>query len=173
MTTNQKHESGICIPCNIQPTPDKGLGVFAGTDVPEGSTIWGHVPGQFEVLDENYLAGLLAECSDEDAVDLLTHITSIEEFPNFMVRYFDEGAYINHSEQPNVKRKYSANDYLGQQVISALDVSKVLCDRHFDLVAKCNIEVGDELLMDYNDEPDDPEYYENACERYGVTWEWL
>ncbi len=173
MTTNHKQNSGMCIPCAVRTTPDKGLGVFADTEVPEGSTIWCHVPGQYEVLDEDSLASLLVKCSDEDAIDLLTHITSIEEFPGFMVRYFDEGALINHSDQPNVKRKYSADDYSSQPPNSALDISKALNNSHFNLVATCDMAVGDELLMDYNAEPDDPEYYEDACKRYGVTWEWL
>jgi hypothetical protein len=63
------------------------------------------MPGQYEVLDEDAFASLLAEGSQEDAIDLLTHIVSVEEFPGYMIRLFDEGALINHSAQPNVKRK--------------------------------------------------------------------
>ena len=90
-----------------------------------------------------------------------------------MIRISDEGALLNHSAQPNVKRKCSADDYQNSTIDSALYISKALIDSHFSLVAACDLAVGDELLMDYNAEPDDPEYYEDACRRYGVTWEWL
>jgi len=173
MAMHHKQNSGMCIPCTVRSTPDKGLGVFADTEVQEGSTVWRHVPGQYEVLDEDTFANLLAEGSQEDAIDLLTHIVSVGEFPSYMIRLFDESALINHSDQPNVKRKNSADDYQDSPIKSALEVSKALNNSHFDLVAACDLVAGDELLMDYNAEPVDPEYYEDTCRRYGVTWEWL
>jgi SET domain-containing protein len=163
----------MCIPYTVRSTPDKGLGVFADAKVYEGSTVWRHVPGQYEVLDENTLANLLAESSREDAIYLLTHIISIEEFSGYMINVFDEGALINHSAQPNMKRKCSADSYKNSPINSTLDVSKALNDNHFSVVAARDLAVGDELLMDYNAEPDDPGYYEDACKWYGVTWEWL
>lgn len=163
----------MCIPFSVRPSPDKGLGVFAEAAVSKGVTVWRHVPGQYEVLDESALASLLAAGSREDAVDVLTHIVSMEEFPGYMVRYFDEGALINHDDQPNVTRKLSPADYQGSSVNSTQDVSIALRDIHFDLVAAADLAIGDELLMDYNVEPDDPDYYEDACRRYRVNWDWL
>ncbi len=78
-----------------------------------------------------------------------------------------------HADTPNMMRKCSARDYPGPPLHAALDVADALMQDHFDLVAACDLQVGDELLMDYNVEPDDPEYYEDACRQYGVTWEWL
>ena len=164
--------SGMCIPCTVSMTADKGLGVFADADVNKGSTVWRHAAGAFEVLDERALAALLAGGTPDDAVHLLTHIVSMEEFPGFMVRHTDEGALINHSAHPNVTRK-SANGSAGTPARSAADVASALLNPRFDLVAARDIATGDELLMDYNDEPDDPPYVEAACRRYGVTWDWL
>ena len=165
--------SGMCVPCTVRMTPDKGLGVFADADVNAGSTVWRHTAGAFEVLDERGLATLLANGSRDDAVHLLTHIVSMEEFPGFVVRHRDEGALINHSAQPNVTRKSGANDPAATPARSAADVAMALLNRRFDLVAARDIGAGSELLMDYNDEPDDPPYVEAACRRYGVTWDWL
>jgi len=173
MDTHHNQNSGMCIPCTVRSTPDKGLGVFADTEVREGSAVWRHVPGQYEVFDEDTFTNLLAGSSQEEAIDLLTHIVSVEEFPGYMIRLFDESALINHSAQPNVERKSSADDFQNSSINSALDVLKALNNSYFNLVAACDLAVGDELLMDYNVEPDDPEYYEDACRRYGVTWEWL
>lgn len=168
-----ENNSGMCVPFSVRSTPDKGLGVFAEADVQAGTTVWRHVPGQYVVLDEESLTNLLASGSREDAVDVLTHIVSMAEFPGYMVRYFDEGALINHDEQPNVIRVGCPDVYQGLPVTSANDVQKALTETHFDLVASRDLAVGDELLMDYNDEPDDPKYYEEACRRYDVNWEWL
>ena len=163
----------MCIPCSVRPTPDKGLGVFTDAKVLQGATIWRHAPGQYEVFNEEILLKRLDKGSKEEAVHLLTHIVSMEEFPGYMINVLDEGALINHSELPNMKRKSDTVQYNGSGVFSVHQVLEALRHSQFDLVASRDIEAGEELLMDYNAEPDDPGYYERACERYGVTWEWL
>jgi len=173
MTKQQKQNSGMCIPCSVRSSPGKGSGVFSDTELRAGETVWRHLPGQYEVLDEESFASLLAESSQDKIVDLLDHIVSVEEFPGYMVRHFDESALINHSDEPNVKRKNSAANFRSSPAKSILDVSTALQNNYFDLVVARDLAIGDELLMDYNIEPDDPEYYEDACRRYGVTWEWL
>ncbi|MEM8499713.1 MAG: SET domain-containing protein-lysine N-methyltransferase [Pseudomonadota bacterium] len=167
--------TGMCAPYIVREISGKGRGVFADAAIRKGSTVWRHVPGQFEVLNEVSFERLLANSSREDAIDLLIHIVSVEEFPGYMIRYFDEGALINHSSEPNVKKKCEAEEYQHSPINSDLDISKALCDSHFSLVAACDLAAGDELVMDYNAEPDDPEYYQEACRRYGVTWDqdWL
>ena len=173
MAKRNVRPSGMCIRCSVRPTPGKGLGVFAEEAVTEGSTIWQHVAGQYEVLDEHALTKQLSEVSREEAADLLEHIISMEEFPGYMVRVFDEGALINHDERPNVTRIHNAGEDQRATGDSVTEITAALQHTRFDLVAACDIAVGDELLMDYNDEPDDPEYFEDACRRYGVTWDWL
>ncbi len=167
--------TGMCAPYTVREIPGKGLGVFADAPIREGSTVWCHVPGQYEVLDEASFKDLLANSSREDAIDLLIHIVSIEEFPGYMTRHFDEGALINHSAKPNARKKCTANEYQQSPLNSVLEISRALCDSHFSLVAACDIAEGDELVMDYNAEPDDPKFYQEACRQYGLTWEydWL
>ncbi|MEL7451328.1 MAG: SET domain-containing protein-lysine N-methyltransferase [Pseudomonadota bacterium] len=165
--------SGLCFPCTVRMTPDKGLGVFADADVSEGATLWRHTAGAFEVLDERSLTALLAAGSRGDAVHVLTHVVSMEEFPGFVVRHHDEGALINHDADPNVRRKSNAGRYPPFAGESAADVARALLHPCFDLVAARAIAAGDELLMDYNDEPDDPPFVEEACRRFGVDWDWL
>ena len=171
MNDSQKPATGMCIPCSVRETADKGLGVFTESAVRQGARVWRHVPGLYEALDEAGLARLLAQASREDAVDLLVHIVTAEAFPGYMVRHLDEGALINHGDLPNVMRRAGRADI--SPVASTLDVSKALLDSRFDLVAARDLAAGDELLMDYNAEPDDPEYFEEACRRYGVTRDWL
>ena len=163
----------MCIPNSVRQTPDKGRGVFAEADVPAGTRIWHHVPGQYEVFDQAVLETRLAAGSRDEAVYLLTHIISMDEFPGFMINVLDEGGLINHSDEPNVIRKCLADQYAGKPANSVSEVAAALSNSHFDLVAGRDIAAGEELLMDYNDEPDDPDYYETACEKYQVDWEWL
>lgn len=173
MATENNSGTGMCIPNSVRQTPDKGRGVFAEADIPAGTRIWRHVPGQYEVFDQAILEQRLAGSSHDDAVYLLTHIVSMDEFPGFMVNVLDEGALINHADQPNVIRKCSADEYQGGPATSPSAVAEALQSDHFDLVAARDITRGEELLMDYNDEPDDPDYYEAACERYAIDWEWM
>ena len=173
MYTPHKLGSGLCVPCSVQETMDKGLGVFAQANVPKGTTVWRHKPGLYEVLDEVGLLALLATLSHEDAVYVLTHVVSMDEFPGYVVRFFDEGALLNHGEHPNVARKPVNSLSVSDELRSTEAVTKALCDDRFDLVASREIRVGDELLMDYNAEPDDPAFLEAAFSRYGVNWEWL
>ena len=56
---------------------------------------------------------------------------------------------------------------------STKDVSSALLGNHFTLVAARDIEEGEELTLDYNDDPENPQYYDTLCEQYGVTWDWL
>ena len=146
----------MCIPCSVRPSADKGLGVFAEKDVARGTTIWRHVSNQYRVLDSGLLEALLVERSRKDAVYLLTHITSIEEFPRYLFDFFVQSALINHSDRPNVKRKISAANYSEWTAHSLPAIYEALQSRHFDLVAAYDIAAGEALLMDYDDEPDDP-----------------
>ena len=51
-------------------------------------------------------------------------------------------------------------------------LEQVVVDPHFNLIAARDIAKGEELLMDYEDEPEDPQYYEDACQRYEIDWSW-
>ncbi len=95
------------------------------------------------------------------------------EFPEYMIRVFDDRELTNHSDQPTLL-KHTRLEY--DKVLSATytkDVSKALLGNHFTLVAARDIEEGEELTLDYNDDPEGPQYYDKLCEQYGVTWDWL
>lgn len=163
----------MCIPFSVAESPGKGLGVFAEANVPAGETVWQHVPGNYQVLDEDTLTHLLTNSSHERAVYLLTHIVGVPQFPDYMVNVFDEGALINHSDRPNVSRKPECVQTAHSSSASIESITEILVDQSFDLIASRDIVAGEELLMDYNAEPDEPEYCEQAYDRYGVSWDWL
>ena len=164
---------GLCIPYTIRVTAEKGRGVFANSAIRKGTTIWRHVPRQYAVYDERSLTELLANSSHSEAVYVLTHIHSVAEFPGYMIRAFDDGILINHSAQPTVVINPGSRDYEAPSVTSAQDVADALLGSHFTLIAARDLEVGDELTNDYNDDPEDPLYYDTLCDQYGVSWDWL
>jgi len=171
MGSNQN--TGMCIPYTVRETPDKGRGVFADAAIPEGATVWRHVAGQYSVYDERSLKALLSNMPHLEAVYVLTHIHCMREFPEYMIWARDDGQLMNHSDQPTLlthtKPGYDEVLIPG----STQDVSDALLGDHFTLVAARDIEKGEELTLDYNDDPDDPKYYDTLCEQYSITWDWL
>ena len=165
--------AGFCVPYTVRATPDKGRGVFADAPIRKGTILWRHVRGQYAVYDERSLKELLAKSLHSEAVYELTHIHSVAEFPGYMISVFDDGVLINHSAQPTVVINTSSGGYEVPSVTSVQDVVNALLDNHFTLIAARDLEIGDELTLDYNADPEDPLYYDALCNQYGVSWEWL
>lgn len=164
---------GLCVPYVVRATPNKGRGLFAVAEITEGKTVWRHVAGQYAVYDERSLKALLSDMSDSDAVYVLEHIHCMPEFPEHMIRVFDDGELINHSDQPTLRTHTRAGYDEGSGATSTEDVSSILLGDHFTLVAVRDIEEGEELTLDYNADPENPRYYDALCEQYGVKWDWL
>ena len=169
----RNNDSGLCIPYTVHMTPDKGRGVFAAAAIRKGTIVWCHLAGQYVVHDEHTLRKLIAKSSHSDAVYELTHIFCVAEFPGYMVRVFNDGVLINHSEQPNLATNNRAKGYKIPKIDSPQDVAEALLDSRFSLIASKDINAGDELTLDYNSDPEDPLYYETLCDEYRVSWEWL
>ena len=164
---------GLCIPYVVRATPNKGRGLFADAAIPKGTTVWRHVAGQYAVYDERSLKALLSNMPNSGAVYVLEHIHCMPEFPDYMIRVFDDGELINHSDQPTLLKQTRAGYDEGSPATSTKDVSTALLGDHFTLVAARDIEKAEELTLDYNDDPEEPQYYDTLCEQYGVTWDWL
>ena len=171
MADNQT--TGMCVPHTVREAPGKGLGVFTDAPIPAGSTVWRHVANQYLVYDETSLKALLSGMPDSEAVYLLTHIHCMPEFPDYMIRVLDDGQFINHSDQPTLLVHTSSEYDSGLATNSLKDVSSALEKDYFTLVAARDIGQGEELTLDYNDDPEGPQYYDMLCEQYGVTWDWL
>lgn len=171
MVSNES--TGMCISYTIRETPGKGRGLFADAFIPEGTTVWRYVSGQYEVYDEKSLKSLLSNMPDDEAVYVLEHIHCMPEFPEYMIRVFDDGELTNHSDRPTLLTLTRPGYDEVSAITSTKAVSTVLLGDHFTLVAARNIEEGEELTLDYNEDPEGPEYYDALCDQYGVKWDWL
>ena len=168
--------NGFCVPYTVRVTPDKGRGVFVDAPIRKGTILWRFVRGQYAVYDERSLKEFLAKLSRSDVVHELEHMFGTPEFPDYIIRVFDDGVLINHSRQPTVAVTNGSGDNEIAYNTSARDVQDVeeaLLNDRFALIATQDLKVGDELTHDYNIGVEDPPYYDALCEQYNVSWPWL
>ncbi len=171
MSNSDSH--GLCIPYLVRTTSNKGRGLFADSFISAGTIVWRHIAGQFTVYDERSLKALLSHLPHSEAVYVLMHIHCMPEFPEHMIWVFDDGELINHSDRPTLIT-HTRPGYDEVSVATCIeDVSTAILGNYFTLVATREIEKGEELTLDYNDDPEDPPYYDTLCEQYGVNWDWL
>jgi SET domain-containing protein len=169
----QQTQGGFCIPYEIRHTAEKGNGVYATADIDKGTLIWRHLARHFEVYDERKLKQLLEQSTHEQAVYLLTHIFGLPEFPGYMINVLDNGVLINHSQQSNLIMNQNAEADPLPAIHSAEGVAIALLNDRFALFAGWDIGVGDELTHNYDQDVEDPAYYDALCEQYEVSWDWL
>jgi hypothetical protein len=168
--------TGFCVPYTVRVTPDKGRGVFVDAPIRKGTILWRFVRGQYAVYDERSLKEFLAKLSRSDVVYELEHMFGAPEFPDYIIRVFDDGVLINHSRRPTVAVNNGSGDKKIPYNTSPQDVQDVadaLLNERFALIAIQDLKVGDELTHDYNIGVEDPSYYDALCEQYNVSWPWL
>jgi SET domain-containing protein len=168
--------TGLCVPYTVRDTPDKGRGVFADAPIRKGTILWRFVRGQYAVYDERTLKEFLAKLSRSDVVYELEHVFGTPEFPDYIIRVFDDGVLINHSRQPTVAVNNGSGDNeipYNAAAQGVEDVADALLNDRFALIATQDLKAGDELTHDYNIGVEDPPYYDALCEQYNVSWPWL
>jgi hypothetical protein len=167
---------GLCIPYTVRATADKGRGVFADATIGKGTILWRHQRGQYKVYDEQGLNALLSSLPPSEVIYELTHMFGVAEFPDHVIRVFDDGVLINHAPQPTVAMNSLSGNYQAPSIAGPHNVTAVqeaLLNDYFSLFATRELKIGDELTMDYNVGTQDPDYFEALCEQYDLTWSWL
>ena len=170
------NNTGFLVQITVRQSEGKGLGVFAGEPVRKGSIVWRHKPGVFAVYDERTFDEKIQTMSFADIVFELTHVHAFGEFPGCLIRALDDGILINHSSDPNLATNKSSVADTSMNVESPdylQNVARALRDDRYSLVAIRDIEAGEELVNDYNDDDDGPAFYDTLCEQYGVTEDFL
>jgi len=168
--------SGFCVAYTVRDTPGKGRGVFVDEPIRKGMFIWRHVRGQYAVYDECSLKELLAAMSHSEVVYELEHLFGLPEFTDCVIRVLDDGALINHSRQANLALNIGGDNNETPGTASpqkGQDVEEALLSDRFSLIAARNLNAGEELTLDYDIGTEDPSWYDDLCEQYGVSWTWL
>jgi hypothetical protein len=165
-------KNGFCFPYVVKETTDKGLGVFAGEKIKQGSIVWRHVPGQYTVYDEQTFKAAIGKMTHAEVVYELTHVFGLKELPGCLIRIHDDGVLINHSSDANLATNNTATIETAFDVTSTdyvREVTKTLLDDRYALVAARDIEIGEEFTNDYGAEVVDPPFYDILYEQYGVS----
>jgi SET domain-containing protein len=168
--------TGFCVPYTVRDTPDKGRGVFVEVPVRKGTIVWRFVRGQYAVYDERSFKELLANLSPGEVVYELEHNLCTPEYPDYVVRFHDDGALINHSPEPNV----AVNTGSGKNGIpyddsaqNAQEVANALLSDRFSLIAIRDVNAGDELTHDYNIGVANPPFYDALYKQYNLSEPWM
>ncbi|MEM7359912.1 MAG: SET domain-containing protein [Pseudomonadota bacterium] len=170
---NPSDNYGMCVPCTIHTTPEKGRGLYATEFIAKGATVWRHISDQYAVFDEQTFTRLLGHLSSEDVEYVMVHIHCMPEFPEFLVWVFDGGELLNHSDEANISTYSDPEFHSAPTAKTVAEVREIINRDYFTLIATRDIKAGEELCMDYNDEPEYPQYYEDACDALGITWDWF
>ena len=128
------------------------------------------------MYDERSLKELVVQLTCSEVVYELTHMFGLPEFPDYIIRIFDDGVLINHSRKPTTVMNNGSGDNeipYNTSPQNAQDVADALLNDRFALIATQDLKVGDELTMDYNIGIEDPLYYDALCEQYDVSEPWL
>jgi SET domain-containing protein len=168
--------NGFRFPYIIEKTNDKGLGVFAGEAIKQGSIVWHHVPGQYVVYDEQTFKAVIEQMSHAEVVYELTHVFGLKDFPGCLIRILDDGALVNHSSNANLATNNTTASHASPDVTSPQylrNVTEALLNDRYALVATRDIEKGEEFTNDYAAEVVDPPYYDILFEQYGISEEFL
>ena len=169
-------KNGFHFPYMIKETSDKGLGVFAGKAIGQGSIVCCYVPGQYLVYDEQTFKALIAKMSRAEVVYQLTHVFGLKDFPGVLIRILGDGVLINHSSNANLATNNTVADHKPLDVTSPRylrNVAEALLDERYAVVATRDIEKGEEFTMDYVADVLDPPYYDVLLEQYGVDEDYL
>ena len=169
-------ENGFCFLYSVEKTEDKGLGVFACEAIRKGAIVWRHTPGLYVVYDEASFRAKIENMPRADVVYELTHVFGLADFPGCLIRVFDDGVLINHSGNENLVTNNAASAKTSLDISSHRYLDKVteaLLDDRYALVATRDIETGEEFTNDYCAECDDPPYYDELYDQYGVHEDFL
>ncbi len=174
MVADQKN--GFCFRYVVKKTTDKGLGVFAGETIKQGSIVWRHVPGQYIVYDEQTFRAAIEKMMHAEVVYELTHVFGLKELPGCLIRIYDDGVLINHSSHANLATNNTAAIGTSLDVTSIYyirNATEALLDVRYALVATRDIEKGEEFTIDYAADVVDPPFYDTLYEHYGVSEDYL
>ena len=169
-------KDGFCFSYVVKETPDKGLGVFAGETIKQGSIVWRHVPGQYIVYDEQTFKEVIAKMTHAEVVYELTHVFGLSDFPNIVIRVFDAGVLFNHSSDHNLitNNKPEIETSLDETSIHYIqEVTKALLDDRYAMIATRDIEIGEEFTNDYSAEVDDPPFFDIIYDQYDIDDSYL
>ncbi|HSB05409.1 MAG TPA: SET domain-containing protein [Thermodesulfobacteriota bacterium] len=116
----------LLVKARVDKSPIHGLGLFAAEFIPKGTQAWRFTPGFDLDLDPHIL-----NTQPDHFRDQLLHYGYIDSRLNRYILCCDGARFINHSDTPNIRPDFSL-------------------DRYGVDIAVRDIEIGEEITIDYN-----------------------
>ena len=115
----------IQVKTRIGPSKIHGIGLFAEEFIPKGTIVWRFVPGYDLELTPETVKALPGHVRQ-----FFAHYGYLDSHLHHWMLHFDNGRFINHSDDPNTRPNYSE-------------------DPHGVDVAVRDIAAGEEITSDY------------------------
>ena len=107
----------------------------------------------------------------DEAVYELAHVFGLSDFPDCLIRVLDAGVLFNHESDRNLitnNRTALETSLDSTSPHYIRDVTKALLDVRYAMIATRDIEAGEEFTNNYEEEVDDPPFFEVLYEQYGI-----
>mmetsp|Transcript_15143 Transcript_15143/g.26028 ORF Transcript_15143/g.26028 Transcript_15143/m.26028 type:complete len:246 (+) Transcript_15143:57-794(+) len=164
---------GFRVPYEVKEVEGKGRALFVTEFVKQGTLIWHADRGVLSKFDRRKLDAYVTSLPHDDAKRFLDHLFAFErESTEHVFRAHGDASLVNHSTRPTVG---NLDHYfkLHKQHLQ-IDQSWFLANKqpfspHLCTVALRDLQVGDEILEDYNFYYDPP-FYVEICDKYDAEY---
>lgn len=130
-----------------------GMGLFADENIKEGTPVWQYTPETCNVITKQQFTALLQSFhkTEKQLIQYYLTYTYYQEKLNGLILCMDNGRFVNHSENPNLKGPASMpKSDSWQYSVACRDIKK-----------------GEELTEDYRTY-DSSEWLDELCHKYDI-----
>lgn len=148
LTQKRWGESMLLVKTIVKSSAIAGVGLFADEDIKEGTQVWKYTNETCILLTKEQIQTLLKSYlkTEKELIQYYLTYTYFQAKLNGLVLCLDNGRFVNHSTQPNLKSPINDWQYS---------------------VACRNIKKGEELTEDYRTY-DNADWLTELCQEYNV-----
>ncbi|QLH35057.1 MAG: SET domain-containing protein [Parachlamydiaceae bacterium] len=135
----------------VKPSSIAGVGLFADEDIKEGSSVWKYTPDSCSLFTKDQIDTLIHSFhkTEKELMQYLLTYTYFQAKLNGLILCLDNGRFVNHSENPNLKGPANMENSW-QYSVACRDIKK-----------------GEELTEDYRTY-DSSAWLDDLCKRYNI-----
>ncbi len=146
---------------NIENSKDKGKGIFTLQTISMYSLIWDFNKADVYIYNEYNAIKLISKLIKDNDIHTLLIYSYFKDNLLVDIRN-DDGRFFNHSNNPNVVLGYIL---INNNIPGNFDPNSTYALR--------DIEIGEELVDNYNTYGNEPEWYKNILEEYKIDISYL
>ena len=139
------------------------LNIFTNKYIPQYTLIWDFNQANINIYNEKCAKMLLSQLESNSSITDYLKYTYITNDNLFIDIHEDPGCFFNHSNNPNV-------------ALGSVLLEQNIANNNFhpnSTYALYNIQPGTELLDDYNTYGNEPDWYKEIINRYGLDFSFM